>query len=227
MKRIGLLTWLLVAALALWFLVVWDRASLRYKLTYVVEVKGEVRSGSGVVEIRTEDTSRLPILGRGFASSATGEAVAIDLGDGRYMFSLLDNAATLPFEPLIDHFRGDHTGVDVVRALKSEKPSVELGKDQLPLLVAFSDLHDPKSVRMVDPENLAATFGPGVRLGNVTLEITEEPVTRGAVESLLEWMTWPQDKWGNLSTDGLLPMRVKLRDGKTKYLSRRLFRSAK
>ncbi len=227
MKQIGFLAWFLVAAIAVWFLVVWDRASLHYKLTYEVDVRGEVRTGSGVVEIRTEDTSRLPILGRGFGAFATGEAVVIDLGDGRYLFSLLDKAAALPFGPFIDYFRGDNTGVDVVRALKSEKPSAELAADQLPLLVAFSDLDDPKSVRKVDPKNLAAIFGPGVRLRNVTLEITEEPVTRGAVESVLEWMTWPQVKWNSLSTDGFLPMRVKLRDGKTKFVSRSLFRSAK
>ncbi|MCA9468988.1 MAG: hypothetical protein KC643_26590, partial [Nitrospira sp.] len=47
------------------------------------------------------------------------------------------------------------------------------------------DLTDPKTVQKVDPENLAATFGPGVELKRITLEITDEPVTEGKVESLL------------------------------------------
>ncbi len=193
MKKVTLITGCLLAALTVWILAVWDRASLRYKLTYVVEVKGEVRSGSSVVEIRTEDTSKLPILGRGFGFSATGEAVVVDLGDGRHLFSLLNNAATLPFEPFTSHFRGNDTAVDVVRSLKSEKPSIRLSSDQLPILVTFSNLDNPLSVRRINPENFAATFGAGVRLQRVTLEITEEPVTAGQVEAVLPWLesVWP------------------------------------
>ncbi len=189
MKNVTLLTCYLLAALGVWFLVVWDRASLRYKLTYVVEVKGEMRSGSSVVEIRTEDTSKLPILGRGFGSSATGEAVVVDLGDGRYLFSLLNNAATLPFKPFTNHLPSTNRAVDVVRALRSEKASIELTNDQLPLLVTFSNPDNPKSVRRVNPENLAATFGAGVRLKLVKLEITDEPVTSGSVNAALPWFS--------------------------------------
>jgi hypothetical protein len=40
---------------------------------------------------------------------------------------------------------------------------------QYPLLVTFGDIADPKSVALVDPTNLAASFGPGVRLTSVML----------------------------------------------------------
>ena len=178
-----------VSALALWIFVTWDSVSVRYKLTYVVDVKGETRTGSGVIEIRAEDTSKLPLLGRGFGSSATGEAVVVDLGDGRFLFSLLNNAATLPFKPFIEHYKGDNTGIDVLRTLRSEKPSTELEIEQLPMLVTFSNLSDPKSVRKVNPYNLAATFGSGIKLDNVKLEITDEPVTKGAVDPVLRWLS--------------------------------------
>lgn len=49
----------------------------------------------------------------------------------------------------------------------------------IPLLVAFTDINDSSSVREGDPDNLAATFGPGVLLKRITLEIADESVTEG------------------------------------------------
>lgn len=46
----------------------------------------------------------------------------------------------------------------------------------------------------MNPEDLAAVFGKGVRLEAVTLEITEEAVTEGRVEAVLGW--WPQMRSG-------------------------------
>lgn len=42
---------------------------------------------------------------------------------------------------------------------------------QYPMLVTFDDITKPETVREVDPEDLAAVFGEGVRLKAVTLEI--------------------------------------------------------
>ena len=56
-----------------------------------------------------------------------------------------------------------------------------------PILVTFTDITKPESVKKVDPANLAASFGPGVKLKTVTLEITSAPVTEGTVETILGW----------------------------------------
>jgi hypothetical protein len=37
-------------------------------------------------------------------------------------------------------------------------------------------------------DNLAATFGKGVRLKNITIEMTDEPVTDAEVEKHLPWL---------------------------------------
>jgi hypothetical protein len=55
-------------------------------------------------------------------------------------------------------------------------------------LVTFDDITKPETVREVEPADLAAVFGEGVRLKTVTLEITEEAVTVGLVEGLLGWL---------------------------------------
>ncbi|MEX3012036.1 hypothetical protein [Hoeflea sp. TYP-13] len=181
----------LVGAATIWFFMVWDQASLRYRLTYKIDVNGEVHAGSGVIELTSEDTSNLPLPGVGFSSSAKGEAVVVYLGDGRYLFSLLNNASNLPFKPFVAYYKGNKTPVDVTRALRADKPSIELTSDQMPMLVTFANIDDPASVREVDPDDFAASFGPGVELESVMLEITDEPVTVGRVQGVLSWLQDP------------------------------------
>jgi hypothetical protein len=49
-----------------------------------------------------------------------------------------------------------------------------LDPDNYPLLVTFKENDDPKSVRRVNPDDLAAVFGAGHSLGAITMEITDE-----------------------------------------------------
>jgi hypothetical protein len=56
--------------------------------------------------------------------------------------------------------------------------------ENYPLLVTFTDTNDPKSVQRVDPANLAASFGVGVRLKRIVVEKTDEAVTVGIRERL-------------------------------------------
>lgn len=66
---------------------------------------------------------------------------------------------------------------------------VKKGRDViLPLLVTFTDIRDPKTVIKVDPDDMAKSFGPGVTLRRITLQITDDPVTTG-IEKRLAWLT--------------------------------------
>ncbi len=47
------------------------------------------------------------------------------------------------------------------------------------MLVRFRNIRDPSSVETVDPDNLAKSFGAGVRLKRITVQITDDPVTSG------------------------------------------------
>ncbi|OAF01137.1 hypothetical protein AYJ54_29000 [Bradyrhizobium centrolobii] len=44
--------------------------------------------------------------------------------------------------------------------VKRLKPTGELPLEDFPVLVRFRDPNDPTSVELVDPSNLAASFGP-------------------------------------------------------------------
>jgi hypothetical protein len=69
----------------------------------------------------------------------------------------------------------------------------------IPVLAAFSDSSDPATLRVVRPDDLAATYGDGFALRGVTVEavpngfwpldfggVFGEPVTRG-IEAKLPW----------------------------------------
>jgi hypothetical protein len=64
---------------------------------------------------------------------------------------------------------------------------VELSPHELPLLVRFRDIDDPKTVERVEPGDLAASFGPGVYLERATIEITKDSISKG-IEKRLSWI---------------------------------------
>jgi hypothetical protein len=122
-----------------------------------------------------------------------GEAVVLEVSPGRYLFVLLNDLpdATTVFFPGLWHG-------DAAPLLPDLRETRQLKPEQYPLLVTFDDINDPASVRRVDPNNLSATFGPGFRLNAITLSITDEPVTEGVVEKVLEWLEALGRKQANL-----------------------------
>jgi len=78
------------------------------------------------------------------------------------------------------------------------------------LLIRFRDLDDPATAERVDPFDLAASFGPGVKLLRATIEMTNDPVTTG-LDQKLPWIGLPQDaqwkllkgvEWGGPGSEG-------------------------
>jgi hypothetical protein len=69
----------------------------------------------------------------------------------------------------------------------NSRTSVDLAPNALPMLVRFRDVGDPKSVELVDPDHLDASFGPGVKILRAKAEITNEPITAG-IEKRLRWL---------------------------------------
>jgi hypothetical protein len=192
-----------------WWALSGETTTLRSRLTLVVETPEGERSGSSV--------SQLTILAPGpwnraigFSSLSRvgeeGEAVVVDLGERGVLFATLAsepalrsggmgmyNAASVPFPQ--ERFRGeigrgiwakdDYTAY--LQELNRRKPRGELSLANLPILVRFRDLSDPSSVVQVNPSDLAASFGPGVRLQGAFVEITDDPPTTG-IAARLPWL---------------------------------------
>ncbi len=204
----------------------------RYRLSVEVETPQGLRSGSSVIEV---EQSMGRSAGTGFGKRinrrARGEAVSVDLSDGKTLFALLDSTTDTDWakrivhavSPRVDGERfeaqlDDTLLIDGVVELPAWLTPTVAGKPRpgYPILAAFNDLDTPETMSLVDPEDLQSTFGDGVHLKRITVEITDDPVTTG-IEQRLRWLTDPNiienPGWSRipLSTRKMI---IGLRDGK-------------
>ena len=167
------------------------------KMTVTVETPAGEVSGSSVSPVSWQEHAiRFPD-GMGWHYNVTGEAVVVEVTPGRYLFALLKGAETTEYMGSVApaSIAGREGRVinpelfDEVRDKRGRASGViAVPEVQYPLMVTFADIADPASVKLVDPDDLAASFGPGVRLKSVTLEVTGEPVTGNTVEPVLDWL---------------------------------------
>ena len=143
------------------------------RLTVAVNTpEGEI-TGSAVTAIQIEEHSGILVVpqARGVKATVTGEAVAVEVDPGRWLFALLDGA-----EGLNSNAQGwvyvayganlraesDVRLHDLVMAAIHSQPydtPVTLPSDAWPLMVTFDDIARPETVRRVDPDDLDAVFG--------------------------------------------------------------------
>jgi hypothetical protein len=176
--------------------------SWNQKLTVTIETPNGIRTGSAVTRVSAKVGGQ-SILSQAIVSYyVEGEATIVDLGNGKYLFALLSNGGDYtPTEYWaqrafrnqlvgdLDPYRDEKEQLsEFFEKLGASSLSSTLLLDQYPLLVTFTDLNDPKSVKAIEPDNLSDTFGPGYKLKSITIETTDEDVTKGRVEKLLGWM---------------------------------------
>jgi hypothetical protein len=194
MKPRGCMGWGFVLLLG-FLVVVWlthRPEVIRYKMTVEVDTPSGPRSGFAVREASVSRPLPIPLPGESHPRARVrGEAVAVDVAPGKALYALLAGA-----NGDVDY--GARVALEVLRDGPGwfEEPQVEVwprapvsernqqGEPLAPLLVTFADPADPKSVLAVDPDNLAASFGPGVTLKRVTVEITDDEVTTGIEKRL-------------------------------------------
>lgn len=182
-----------------------DSITYRYRLTVEVLADGVIHSGSSVLEV---SHSRLfNMNGGGYtegAGIAKGEAVAVDLGARGVVFTILSyrNRALDPsyFAEYVFGARNSDGSVrnNTLAELRAVNFSGSKGARELPPaywpeMVRFRNLADPASVERVNPQNLAASFGQGVKVLRVTAEVTSEQVT-DRIASKLKWLTFPKEE---------------------------------
>ncbi len=209
-----------------------DDYSWRQKLTVEVETPQGTRTASSVsaVGMSVSEGWWLTPEARGGHTSLSGEAVVVEVAPGQYLFALiggLDHLAQKVFAPEIglDKRPPAMPKFEVwAGALSKLRMRREVPRKDYPLLVTFADIADPKTVRRVDPDDLAASFGPGVALKSITLEITDEKVTKGRVEQVLSYFWWPEEKRREYTCRtvgcGRNPIRVQFPDGTTDTLTK-------
>ena len=171
----------------------------RYELTPSVDTPDGVKTGFNVVEVNYRD---------GGSTRITGEALFLDLGPGKRPLIALLTKTMPPRRPDTAWRRGEGWEenqpssiltrvygqklpqmdiVDAASRFKNYRGPRAIETFDLPDLVTFGDIDDPKSVRLVDRDNIAAALGDGVSWRSMTLEITNEPLTTG-IETKLAWL---------------------------------------
>ena len=169
------------------------------KLTVEVETPEGVVSGSSVVKaIMTYKPNLLPEAS-GASKTIRGEATVIELPNGRYLFVLLGDPIAMAQHSFAAKIGGSADArldgsSECFSKLSDIKESVPLLRGRYPLFVTFDDLDDPASVKEVDPDDFAATFGEGHVLRSVTLEITNDGEIQEKIEKLFPWFAWPREK---------------------------------
>jgi hypothetical protein len=184
--------------------------TVRYKMTVEVETPDGLKSGSAVREVKRIRGGIVLPDGPKMQVRQHGEAVVVDLPGNQTLFALL---STNGDEPLAAF------GNDGLKAAQKTRRVAELqpiagrieSQNGYPLLVTFRDITDPKTVVRVDPDDLAASFGAGVRLKRITVQVTDAPVTTG-IEKRLVWFKERAKSGGNL-----IPMTRITIDGRTRY----------
>lgn len=183
----------------------------RYKLTLAINTPEGVKRGSSVVEVLFFSVS---IPAKGVMHKLRGKALYLDLGPGaRPLIALLtsqlhprygeDLRWTRDAGP--DHLLSDLSAptseafLDNVSRLAGMRGAHKITPNDLPDLVTFADINDPKTVIEVDPNNLQTTLGPNITWNEITLESTDEPVTKG-IDLKLTWIPAYFEK--NLNLDG-------------------------
>jgi hypothetical protein len=155
----------------------------RYRMTVHVDTAAGPRSGSSVREVTHYPNGTYP-------TRLQGEAVAVDLPGGQTLFAMLgrrrnESAATLAYaayDPPVLY--GPDAWRDQAEFIKRQTRPATLKAEDLPTFIRYRDPADARTVELVDPFYLSTSFGPGVRLNRVVIQITEDPVT-STIESRL------------------------------------------
>ncbi len=214
---------LAVMAGCVWFI---SPISYRFRITIAVESPQGVISGASVLETSTVYQPSLLGATGGRFPSLHGDAIFVDLGQGRHLIGLLahgprgegvDGVMMLPVSAFGLRSSGVGRGQnfhEMAAALPAGSNRQLRGAD-IPTLVTFANLADPASAKVVEPTDVgfASAFGPGFRLARVTLEmvpagvwpfnlvgLSGTPVTRG-IEGKVPFLTTHREPLRRVSRD--------------------------
>jgi hypothetical protein len=197
-----------LAAYAAWSWI-YPTYTYRYRMTVEVEADGKVHSGSSVVQVTYEIPPEWLLSANRLTPRVKGEAVFVDLGNGRNLIALLaagQNADNVnyPYYIVPKLFGLTFSDEDLPKYGRLQD-SGEIPASDLPTFVTFTDLNDPKTARVVEPYEFPEVFGEGVRFRGATIEMTRDAVTNGITEKLPWILTLKGYSGGQIHPDWSRP----------------------
>jgi hypothetical protein len=180
--------------------------TFNYRLTIEAMTPDGPKTGATVIQVSYGSQFNLSGGGLRDDTHVTGEALYLDLGQGKNLFVTLSTAgADRPWDR-----ESDLTGANnalylpvkvfgfkwdwgnewnlwrQVNAAEGSGPR-EVPLVALPTTVTFRDIKDPKSVERVDPRDISQAFGPAYVLTGAMIELTQDGPTEG-ISTLLPWL---------------------------------------
>ncbi|MBR1211439.1 hypothetical protein [Bradyrhizobium sp. JYMT SZCCT0180] len=168
--------------------------SYRYRLTVNLDVDGQLRAGSSVIEAYVRKNPPL-LLGNRLAFSIHANAVLVQIPDNKLVVALL---ASGPLGQDVDfltrlvpsHFKLELFKDQQLAQLPMVRGNWDLSPAEFPTMILFEQPRDPRSARHLKAGETIQMSGRLVRIRGVTVEITNDPVTVG-IESKLGWWKDP------------------------------------
>lgn len=186
---------------------------VRYRLTVEVQDGGQIKTGSSVIDVSYNiEPSWSPSQYNSFPLPV-GYAPTVDLGKkgllfltfsnatrtpaqraerNKQVFCLFNDIGCLPFAAYrlsggaADYARKKTALEDLLRQTgPRDVPFVTLSR-----LIRFVDVDGQQKSVDLSPDDLAASFGPGVQLKRVVLQLTDDPVTPRPEN----WPQWLKEK---------------------------------
>lgn len=202
---LGIFAGLVVLAVAFFWLNFYS-IHVRYRLTVEVQDGDQVKTGSSVIDVAysIQPDQAVNLGGPDTHPTSVGYAPTVDLGEKGLLFLTFANAPSGPEYhdgrnrnqqiscplddigclPFAAYFQ---PGTDIGLSYSQQKEALHQLLRQsgtrdvpfviLPKLVRFRDINDPETLVQVSPYDLTKSFGPGVKLNRVILELTNDPVT--------------------------------------------------
>jgi hypothetical protein len=191
----------LLAALVIGDQIRINRPAHKYRLTVEVETPEGRKSASSVLAVHPDRSYT-----RRGQTRTLGDAVFIDLGQGRNLVALLahlDNNKLVLDDINYVALRayGAAAGKRVpFSEMSRQTGTVPVKGEVIPLLISFADPARPDTARLVAPGDAESVLGPGSRIQGISAEVVPngywpldfggalgEPVTRG-IEARLPWL---------------------------------------
>ncbi|WP_024341193.1 hypothetical protein [Bradyrhizobium japonicum] len=181
-----------------------NRPDHKFRLTVEVTTPDGIKTGSGILAVVPDRN-----YNRSGRTTTRGEAVFVDLGQGKNLVALLahQQGAKLDLDDinyLALRAYGAARGSRVsFKDMSRQTGIVPVQGELIPVLVSFGDLKDPASARLVDGRHAEAVLGDGYAIRGFTAEVVPngfwpidiggalgEPVTRG-LHAKLPWLAVP------------------------------------
>ncbi|MDK4715911.1 hypothetical protein [Rhizobium sp. CNPSo 4039] len=171
-------------------LIMWQRSAatvdeFSYRVEATFNENGTPVIGSNVVHVAIR--RNIPCVDMcGYTFAVHGQAIPVKFSNGKYVFVLLGvaeqsvRAGNMPFQAL--------RPAPLYRKI-SELPrvSVSVPPQYVPTVIYFTDIADPRSAILVNGDNISTLVGANVRLMNISVELTDDPVSTG-LDQLLPWI---------------------------------------